>query len=235
VPVLAYHKVDEIPRDARFRSNYVRPHAFAAQLRLLRRSGFQSVSLADYAAYRRGAARLPPRPVIITFDDGYASNRSVAVPVLERYGFRATFFIVTDYIGATNCWDVGERQERLLSRDEILEMHASGFEIQSHTRTHPRLPLLSPALAREELSGSRRALEDIVQAPVTAIAYPWSDYDDRTLDLTRETGYDTGVILRRRTNFSDTPLLEVRRIGVNHETPLARFAWDLLRLRWRGA
>ena len=234
VPVLAYHKIDEIPPDARFPSNYVRPDAFAAQLRLLRSFGFESLSLADYCAYRNGDGRLPARPLIITFDDGYASNYSVAVPLLRRYGFGATFFIVTDYVGETNRWDPEERQERLLSRTQILDMHASGFEMQSHTRTHPRLPTLSPARLREELAGSRLALEELVQTPVTAIAYPWGEFDDVTVAAAREAGYEAGVILRRRTNFSDTPMLALRRIGVNYETPLRRLAWDLLRLRWRG-
>jgi peptidoglycan/xylan/chitin deacetylase (PgdA/CDA1 family) len=202
---------------------------------LLRRLGFESISIADYAAYRRGAGTLPAKPIIVTFDDGYASNHSVAVPILDRYGFRATFFIVSGYIGATNRWDPEERQETLLSREQILEMHADGFEFQSHTRTHPRLPTLSPTVARDELAGSRSDLENLVQAPVMAVAYPWGEYSDDTVAIAREAGYNAGVILRRRTNFIDTPLLALRRIGVNHETSLRRFVWDLLRLRWRGA
>jgi len=234
LPILSYHKVDEIPRDARFSCNYVWPRQFAAQLRLLRRAGFVSISLADYCAHRDGLLALPARPIVITFDDGYRSNYSVAVPLLERYGFRATFFIVSDYLGRTNAWD-DERQEPLLSSEQIIAMHQAGFEIQSHTRTHARLPTLSVDRAREELAGSRAALENLIQAPVKAIAYPWGAYDESTIQLARDAGYSAGVIVRRRTNFSDTPIFALRRIGINYETSYARFAWDLFRLRWRGA
>ena len=235
VPALSYHKIDEIPPSAHFRCNYVRPEAFAAQLRWLRRAGFETISLAAYAGYRKGTTALPARPIMITFDDGYASNHSIAVPLLERYGFRATFFVVTDYIGATNSWDADETQEPLLSHRQLREMHAAGFEIQSHTRTHPRLSGLDPAQLRDELAGSRQALQELLQSPVNVIAYPWSDYNHATIEMAQETGYDAGVMLRRRANFPDTPMHELRRIGVNHETRLSRFLWDLLRLRWRGA
>jgi peptidoglycan/xylan/chitin deacetylase (PgdA/CDA1 family) len=235
VPVLCYHKVDNIPVDARFRCNYVRPEQFAAQLWFLRRAGFESLTASEYAAYRRGEKTIAGRPIILTFDDGYASNYDIAVPLLERYGFRATFFVVSDYIGGTNCWDRDERQERLLSRDQLLDMHKRGFEIQSHTRTHPRLPDLSAAQMREEISGSRAVLENLLQSPVRVIAYPWGDYDETTLQIARQSGYEAGMILRRRINFDRTPRLALRRIGVNCETSLSRLAWDLLRLRWRGA
>ena len=235
VPVLCYHKVEDLPFDARFRCNYVRPAQFAAQLQLLRRAGFESLTVTEYSAYRRGEKRIAGRPIILTFDDGYASNYDVAVPILTRYGFRATFFVVTDYVGEANYWDRDERRERLLSREQLLAMHSMGFEIQSHTRTHPRLPDLTAAEIRDEVSGSRAALEDLLQSPVTAIAYPWGDYDEATIEIAHQSGYETGLILRRRVNFDDTPRLALRRIGVNCDTSLSRLAWDLLRLRWRGA
>jgi len=235
VPVLCYHKVDDIPSDARFRCNYVLPEQFAAHLRFLRSAGFESLTASQYAAYRRGELGIRGRPIILTFDDGYASNYEIAVPLLARYGFRATFFVVTDYIGETNCWDRDERQERLLTRAQLLDMHRRGFDIQSHTRTHPHLPDLSAVRARDEISGSRVSLENLLQSPVTAIAYPWGAYDDATLEIASQSGYEAGVILRRRVNFDGTPPLALRRIGVNCETSLSRLAWDLLRLRWRGA
>jgi peptidoglycan/xylan/chitin deacetylase (PgdA/CDA1 family) len=235
VPALCYHKVDDIPLDARFRCNYVRPAQFAAQLRFLRLAGFESLTVSEYAAYRRGETPIPARPIVLTFDDGYASNYDIAVPLLARYGFRATFFVVTDCIGETNCWDHDERREQLLSRRQLLDMHRMGFDIQSHTRTHPRLPRLSAAQIKEEVSGSRAALENLLQSPVTAIAYPWGDYDETTLEVALQSGYEAGMILRRRMNFDHTPRLALRRIGVNCETSLSRLAWDLLRLRWRGA
>jgi peptidoglycan/xylan/chitin deacetylase (PgdA/CDA1 family) len=234
VPILAYHKVAEIPRGARYHCNYVRPAQFVAQLRLLRAAGFQSISLRDYEAHRATGARLPARPIIITFDDGYRCTLVNAAPLLREYGFSATVFVVSDLIGKTNCWDADEIQEPLLDVADLRELKGFGIDVQSHSRTHARLSALPPDELRAELRESKEQLEDITAAPVTTIAYPWGEYNATVTRVARDVGYSTGVILRRRTNFAHTPLLELRRIGVNHTTSLTRFAWDLFRLRWRG-
>src|SRR5256712_4011746 len=98
LPVLLYHKIDRIPPGARYPRSYVTPERFEAQLAFLRRRGYESISFADYLAYRHGAGRLPRRPVIVTFDDGYRSNRDVALPLLQQYGFRATIFLLAERI-----------------------------------------------------------------------------------------------------------------------------------------
>jgi peptidoglycan/xylan/chitin deacetylase (PgdA/CDA1 family) len=235
VSALAYHKVAEIPPTAKYRCNYITPARFDAQLRCLQMAGYSSISFRDYLAYRRGERRLPHRAVLITFDDGYKSNLEIAVPMLRRRGFTATFFVVAGLLGGTNAWDEDELQEPLLSEADVRSMHALGFEIQSHTLTHPHLTRLSPFDLSHELGDSRRLLEGILDAPVDVIAYPWSEHDADVRQAAADAGYDAGVVLRRRTNFSDTPRFELRRIGINDETSLLRFAWDLARLRHRGA
>jgi peptidoglycan/xylan/chitin deacetylase (PgdA/CDA1 family) len=234
LPVLVYHKVADVPPDARFPCNYVRPAQFTAQLRLLRRAGFHSVSFRQYLDYRRGKGRLPSRPIVISFDDGYRSNLEIAAPLLARFGFSATVFVVSEFIGRTNRWDADERQEPLLDAAEMRAMRALGIDFQSHTASHRRLTELSPAEALGELLESRVALEMVLGEQVFVVAYPWGDCNESTLRLAREAGYEAGVIVRRRINFDHTPLFELRRIGVNGDTSLSRFAWDLARLRWRG-
>jgi hypothetical protein len=103
VSALAYHKVAEIPPAAKYRCNYITPARFDAQLRYLRTAGYSSISFRDYLAYRRGDGRLPARAVLITFDDGYKSNLEIAVPILRRRGFSATFFVVAGCSVAPMC------------------------------------------------------------------------------------------------------------------------------------
>ena len=234
LPVLVYHMIGDAPPAAAFPGNYVPACQFEAQLRFLRRAGFQSVSIPEYLEYRRGRGGLPARPIVITFDDGYRRALDVAAPHLARLGFRATVFVVTGLIGRTNLWDGCECQEPLLSVEEITAWQRSGIEFQSHTVTHRRLSELSDADVFCELVESRRTLEDLLGMHVSVIAYPWGERTDVTLRLAREAGYEAGVIVRRRTNFDHTPLFELRRIGINSATSLPRFAWDLARLRWRG-
>src|SRR5437867_11058911 len=99
LPILLYHKIEHVAPGSRYPQNYVTPEQFDAQLAFLRRLGYRSVSFADYVAYRRGNGRLPRRSVIITFDDGYRSNREIALPILHRHGFAATIFLVASQIG----------------------------------------------------------------------------------------------------------------------------------------
>jgi peptidoglycan/xylan/chitin deacetylase (PgdA/CDA1 family) len=234
VPALAYHKVAEIPTGAVHRGNYVTPEQFIAQLRYLRGRGFEAISFGDLLAHRRGEIDLPDRPVLITFDDGYRSILDVALPALRDNGFFATLFVVTELLGATNRWDADEIQEPLLSVDEVRRVREDGHDVQSHTRTHPDLNALSAREALLELRASRLDLERILGAPVRIVAYPWGNPAPRVCDLAKQAGYDAGVILRRRVNFDSTPAFELRRIGINSQTSIARFAWDLARLRWRG-
>lgn len=235
VPALAYHKIADIPAAAKHRCNYVTPSQFAAQLRLLRTMGFQSISFAQYLAFRRGDAELPNRPILITFDDGYRCNLDFALPLLRRFGFSATVFVVSGQLGGTNEWDTGEIQDSLLSADEVRGLSAEGFEIQSHTRSHPNLTQINRERALAELRDSRRDLETLTGKPVNIIAYPWGATDGRVESVAVAAGYEAGVILRRRVNFDDTPLLELRRIGINSDTTGVRFVWDLARLRLRGS
>jgi peptidoglycan/xylan/chitin deacetylase (PgdA/CDA1 family) len=236
LPILVYHKVDHIPAAAHYPQNYVTPRQFDAHLAFLRRVGYRSVSFADYLAYRNGRCRLPRRSVIITLDDGYRSNREIALPILARHGFTATIFLVADHVGKANVWDRDELQEPLLDVAEIRAMQGAGIEFQSHTMSHPRLTQLTPAAALAELRSSRDRLRTLLGQPVRVVCYPYGDWNDEIARLTRAAGYEAAVIVRRRMNTDGVDLFALRRIPVKHSTSVGRLAWDMFRLRWfRGS
>ena len=239
LPILVYHKIDRIPPGSRYPKNYVTPEQFEAQLVFLARHRYTSVGFADYLAYRRGERLLPPRAIIITFDDGYRSNRTIALPLLRQYGFGATIFLVTAQVGKTNAWDRDELQEPLLDAADIHAMQAEGgggggkvIDFGSHTATHARLTRLASVDALRELRSSREQLGALLGKPVTVVCYPYGDYNRATLQLARDAGYEAGVIIRRRMNTDATDPLELRRIPITSLTSPGRFAWDLFRLRW---
>ncbi len=232
LPILVYHKIDRIPRGARFPKNYVTPEQFDAQLAFLARRGYRTISFTDYLAYRRGDDRLPRRPILITFDDGYRSTREIALPLLAQRGFTATIFLVASFMGKSNAWDADEIQEPLLDIADIQAMQAAGIGFESHTATHARLTRLPAHTAIQEMRSSRQQLEAILGRPVTVICYPYGEHTDETRRLAAEAGYQAGVIVRRRMNADSTDLFALRRIPVTCETTLGRFAWDLFRLRW---
>src|SRR5438105_14044459 len=121
LPILMYHKVDELPPGSSD-TNYVRPAQFAEQVAALRQWGFEPITFARWLS--RDA--LPPRPIILTFDDGYRDFERNAWPVLEANGVPATVFLVSSRIGGTNAWDADKPQETLLGRESILALQAAG-------------------------------------------------------------------------------------------------------------
>lgn len=235
VPMLLYHQVGAMPPDVRHEEIYVTRSQFVDHLTMLQRLRRSVIPLSRYLAYRRGDATLPACPVVITFDDGYRSTLDVAAPILEHFRMPATVFLVSRRLGGTNAWDPAEPQVPLLAVSELRAMQASGtFEFGSHTATHARLPLLSPAVLAGELSESRESLEQILGQPVSAIAYPWGATNDTVMTAAAEAGYQAGLIVRRRANFDATPAFALRRIAVYRSHSRRRLAWDLLRLRFRG-
>ena len=232
LPILMYHKVDRIPAGTRHPRSYVPPEQFAAHLDALTRWGYRTISFGDWLAYCRTDTPLPPRPIILTFDDGYRSTYAHAWPLLKRFGCTATVFLVSDLIGETNVWDGDETQEPLLGAAEIAEMQAGGIAFESHTRTHPALTTVAPERAREELTASRAALARLLGAPVRVVCYPYGKQNAEVRALAREAGYEAAVIARPRLNSRRTDPFRLTRLWMDPRTTVARLGWTLFRLRW---
>ena len=182
-PILLYHRVvPTLPQHDPTR-NCVSSAAFAGHLRWLARRGYRSLALADVDAYLAGGAVLPRRAVAITFDDGYEDNYTHAWPLLQRYGFAATVFLIADVVGGDNAFDrdvAGYEPAAMLSAGQIHEMQRGGIVFGSHGRAH-RAPLtaLDDRALDRELVISRRSLEGLLDAPVDYFAYPYSKVDAR--------------------------------------------------------
>lgn len=235
VPILVFHKIGPIPADARYPRNYVRAEQFDALLGSLARAGFESIGFDRYLASRRGESVLPRNPIILTFDDGYRSNAEIAAPIMRKHGVRATIFIVPGRLGRTNDWDADERQEPLMTADEIRALHADGFAFGSHTMNHVRLTTATPEVALQELRTSRTALEDLLGKSVRVICYPWAQHDETARRLAREAGYECGVGIRRRLNRAGTDVMALNRIPVTYLDSTWRVRWDLFRLQFRSS
>ena len=171
VPILTYHSLDDSGSVIS-----VSPAAFREHMRILRDTGFSGIALGRLLEAWSGGTALPPRPVVLTFDDAFRNFEEAARPVLQASGFSATVFAVAGRSGGANDWP-GQlaRVPRLplLSADQLRDVAAAGFEIGSHGLTHAALDGLSAAEAEREVAGSRRALEDMLGGPVRVLAYPY--------------------------------------------------------------
>jgi GT2 family glycosyltransferase/peptidoglycan/xylan/chitin deacetylase (PgdA/CDA1 family) len=190
IPILVYHRVTDRPHP-RLAEYAVSARTLRRQLAWVRASGHEVISLAAlYDAYR-GAAPLPARPVVITFDDGYDDTGRVAAPILREFGYPATLFAVADRVGDWNTWDArfGPPAARLLDWDGLRELAATGWEIGGHSATHASLPDLPAHEVVREVGVSRAHLEQHLGAPVRWFAYPHGDHDRGVRQVTRDAGY----------------------------------------------
>jgi peptidoglycan/xylan/chitin deacetylase (PgdA/CDA1 family) len=182
VTALLYHHVGPQLRDSRYASLSISAEQFERQIGWLARNGYVSIRLADLLSWQKGNLNLPPRSVLLTFDDGYADFPDRALPVLQRWGFNAVVFIVTGKIAIANSWDGG----LLMSASQIRECAKFAAEFGAHSRTHPNLTLLSDVQLREEIRGSREDLSAIIGSQVISFAYPYGRFNDHVREIVRE-------------------------------------------------
>jgi peptidoglycan/xylan/chitin deacetylase (PgdA/CDA1 family) len=227
-----YHKIDEVPPDARYPGNYVSPALFAQQLDALLEWGYQTINFDEWLRYRSGGARFVVRPVIITFDDGYTCFDRNAWPALQQRGMTATVFLVAGQIGGTNAWDSDERQERLLDARRIRELQREGVRFGSHSLTHPALARLSEREAMHELAESRTRLGDLLDKPPDVFAYPFSNQNAEVRRLAREAGYLAAVRGGGRMNTRRTDPYGLRRIKPEPDMTIAQLRRTLFVQRY---
>jgi peptidoglycan/xylan/chitin deacetylase (PgdA/CDA1 family) len=195
-PVLCYHKVE---RRQELGVTRISPRRFAKQIERLAKAGWKTLGLDEVIACARGDRIPAPNELAITFDDGYRGLREHAFPVLEAHGYRATCFVITDFAGKLNRWDVaygGRRFAHLAWRD-MRAWQGRGIEFASHTATHPRLTRLADIGVHEELDRSRRAIAGALEVGRAAVSYPFGAAGPREERIAREAGYEAGFGIAR--------------------------------------
>lgn len=219
IPILAYHGIGDAPAGVYDRYLYARGGSFDDQLARLRHDGFTSARLDEL----RGPIWNESHRVIITFDDGYRNVFSNALDTLARHRFHAVQFIVSDLIGGHNEWMVakGDVLEPLMDQHQIREWLAAGHQIGSHSATHAKLVRLPLAQAREEITGSKKRLEDMFGIPINHFSYPFGEYNDAVRDVVAEAGYQTACTMKFGINTAETPRHELRRLIPLSATELA--------------
>ena len=195
-PVLAWHKVE---RRHELGVTRISPRRFAKQIERLARAEWKTLGLDEVIACAIGERVAAPNELAITFDDGYRGLREHAFPVLEAHGFRATCFVITEYAGKLNRWDVaygGRRFAHLAWRD-MRAWQGRGIEFASHTATHPRLTRCSSDEVRGELERSRAAIARALDVETPAVSYPFGAAGEREERFAREAGYCAGFGIAR--------------------------------------
>lgn len=228
-PILMYHAFGDDRRGSRF---VIPVRRFARQMGWLRRMGYGVIGLEEFLRYRSEHRAPPRRSVVITIDDAYADTLSHAHPVLRRYDYPATVFVVSDRAGGANTWsNLDDLKGRpLLGWAEMARMARDGIEFGAHTRTHPRLPESSEQQARREIVGGREELERRLQRPIRTFAYPFGERNATSEKIVEETGFWGACGVEPGLNTLGTPPYALRRIEIEGTLPLSRFLLAL----WTG-
>ena len=215
IPVLTYHHVGSGSDWL-----YVSEADFERQLVYLREQGYTTISVAELAQGLSGRAKLPSRPIVLTFDDGYDDNYQAALPVLLRQGMRASFFVVTGKIG----------QPGYMSWQQAAKMQAQGMEIGSHTVHHYTLNEINLNEMERELRASRLMLESNLPAAAPVFANPFGETAPAVVSLLQKTGYQAACSSVVGLNRPGENLFMIRRMSV----PKPKFGlWEFrLRLWW---
>ncbi len=180
VPILLYHHIAVSASNSRY---YINPDTFTAQMQLLHDWGYTTIRMELLVEAIQEGAPLPPRPIILTFDDGDLDNYTTAFPIIRQHGFTGVLYIVGKYIGAPGYMDAGQ----------IIEMAEAGWEVGSHGMTHRSLLTLDEEGQQYELRESRRFLQRELGVPILSFAYPFGDMDPALADAVYGAGYLAAV------------------------------------------
>lgn len=217
VPILLYHRIGASPIDSQY---YVPPDKFEAQMKLLHDWEYTVIPVELLVNAIKEGAELPPRPVIITFDDGDISVYNTAFPVLQKYGLTGVVYIVGNYMGT----------EGYMTAEQIKELVDAGWEVGSHSRSHRDLRQLQPEIQRVEIVDARKELQKATGVSVDTFAYPFG-FMGNTGSYVHAAGYIAAMGLGFTSDQGKGNLFWLQRRDVKGEYDTKQFA-DFL--PWRG-
>lgn len=235
VPILAYHRIVPTLPSGDTTGNCLSVKAFESQLKWLAARRYHCLPLSSLACTSRETISVRSRRVVIlTFDDGYADNYEHAWPLLQRYGFTATIFLVTGAIGGTNAFDtdLAALPAAMLSLSQLEAMQEAGITFGSHTKSHPpTLTALTKTELEDELGSSRDLLRSLLNTPFLPFAYPHSKLDARVEAAVQQAGYDVACagVGTRFSRFCLTRVDTACRSGIELEARIQerRLKWFL--------
>ena len=218
IPILMYHSVELMPRSTVMRSLHVPPKRFEIQMWLLNILGYKGLSMRELTPYLEGEKT--GKVVGITFDDGYQNNLINAAPILKKYNFSATCYLVSQRIGTSNTWDLdkGITQRPLMTQSEVQEWLNLGLDIGAHTQTHPLLEELSEQQSQEEIFNCKADLEHMFKVSIKDFCYPFGRFNDSSVNIVKRAGYITATSMTRGRASTKSNKLTLPRIPITHHT-----------------
>lgn len=231
IPIILYHAIDDDPPPwiAPFS---VAPATFAAHLDAMLAAGCQPLTVSELVDRLDRGGGLPARPVVVTFDDGFADTAERAAPALAARGMPATVYVTTAALAGRRSQPHRLPPARMLRWDQLADLEVAGVEIGAHSETHRDLDVLAPAAAWAEIAGSKARLEEALGHPVRSFAYPHGYYTPRIAAMVSHAGFDSACAVKNALSATDDHRFALARLTVKASTTTALIAhW----LAGRGA
>lgn len=224
IPILMYHSISGT-LNSKFRQFTVSPVSFAEQLAYLHEHAYTPITITQFVEALTQTA-FPERPIVLTFDDGFADFFTAALPVLKQYDFPATLYISTAFINGTSRWlrYRGETTRPMLTWEQLAEISTSRIECGAHSHSHPQLDILSRAAARDEIVRSKRILEDRLGREILSFAYPFGYYTDQVRQLVQEAGYTSACAVKHAMSSAADDPFSLARLMVMADSGREEFA-----------
>ncbi|MEG2935737.1 MAG: polysaccharide deacetylase family protein [Clostridium sp.] len=203
IPILMYHSISGANPD---NSLLVPPAMFKEQMDWLNNNGFTTMTL-DETLDSLSTGKVPKKPVVVTFDDGYVDNYTAAFPVLKENNMKGVFFVITDYMGET--------AGNSMSIDMLKEMKAAGMEIENHTSNHLELNSLSREDAYSSIKNGQNFLKDVLGVESKYLCYPAGRYSEVTIEIEKELGIKAAVTTQGGISSNTDGNYELKRVRMS--------------------
>ena len=215
IPVLIYHKIDFLPSDVRIRGAFTSPRRFAKQIAYLKKKEFDFYTVSELVNFYKNNGKFPPKGIALTFDDGWEDNYTNAFPVLQKFGVKATIFLVSSCIGQTSAkvTPEGEGARAHLSQMQILEMSQYGIEFGSHSSNHKLFNRISTEEIELEVRESKSYIENLLQKECSVFAYPAGFYTEAAKKIIKNSGYNAAFSTVYGAN-DDIDLYAINRVEI---------------------
>ncbi|WP_085829550.1 polysaccharide deacetylase family protein [Clostridium massiliodielmoense] len=209
IPVLMYHSI------MYEKGNPVRlpKEKFEEQMKYLKDNNYNTLTLDELYDFLENNKPIPKKSIVLTFDDGYKDNYKTALPILKKYNFKATFFIISDCIGT------GE----YLTLDQLKEMKKDGFDIESHTTNHNKLTKESYESQYKMFLDSKEKLEKLLDKKIKYIAYPYGKYNEDSIKAVKAAGYKMAVTTHCKWTDRNEGIYEISRVGISGKHDMGKF------------
>jgi len=223
--ILTYHRIIKADKDLPHKNLCVSPESFSSHIELLLKLRYNIISLDKYHEFLINDLSLKNN-VVLTFDDGTVDLYKNAFPIIKKFQIPATFFVSTNPLQNLPLKSkVHPESDKYLNKSQILELHKGGIQIGSHSRSHRRLSRMPIDTARDEISVSKKILEDILGCEVKWFCYPYGDWNPLLVEIVKNEGYSGACSVIRDNQNTKDYIYFLKRVMVMEDTNYLRFRY----------